>query len=461
MEVYSGALGHLGESSVFSVKVDEQSVFVEKYNDLHIAWFGDDFDNSVSIVVTVNEAVTSHRLSPTIFDISTTVDGAEVTFTLDQPRQLMLWEVNALDDRLLIIADYPSDDIPNPADADVDNIMDAGVDETGETDDTTKIQGAIDALDSGDTLYFPAGCYRASVINLQSDMTIYLEVGARLKAWDGATAGRWIKASSLNNVNIRGRGIIDGNERYSYNITFYSCNGASIDHILSFNPRKHPLQITDSSQNVSLENFYAVTTTTVGGGTGIHLTSSHDVLIEDCFVYSMDDAIAIGSVAYQTPASQYNITLRRYTAFLHASGSPLKFYTNYGHEIVANSHAITVEDVYVINVDAVFAWYSVCGSSLYNIQVDNVYVEKVSGPIFEIEVYDSPDSWWTGQYDCCQNEDGSWDGTPGTIHNVIINNVVCEEEEGEENDIGYYGQTGKTHDRAIYIITFNNIDRCT
>lgn len=462
IEVYSDALGFIQQSTVFSVTVNGQPVLVDEYRDLHIVWFGDDFDAAVTVEVIVSETVITHRLSPTAHGTTTAVDGSIITFSLDQPRQLMLWEINALDDRLLIIADYPDDDIPDPADSDVDNILNAGVDAMGQTDDTLKIQGAIDALGSDDTLYFPAGCYRANRLTLKSNMTIYLAAGTRLKVWgDGASGTEWITATGQNNITIRGRGILDGHEvggdgQYHYNTRWYACAGLTIENVLAYNSYRHNFQVLQSCSDILLKRVYSLTTSTLSGGTGLHLTSSHDILVEDCFTYSMDDGICIQSIGHSPPAPQYNIDVRRHTAFLQELGGVVALTTNYGHDEIADTHDITVEDVWAIQTDRIVKCNSVCGSSIYNVTISDVYVERITGNAFEIWVYDSPDSWWEGQYDCCRDEDESWDGTPGTIHDVAFSNIVCEDWGLENNDIGYYGQCRKTHETAIYDVAFND-----
>lgn len=52
------------------------------------------------------------------------------------------------------------------------NVRAYGAAGDGVTDDTDAITAAIDALPTGGTLYFPAGVYRVSNINLKSDMTV-------------------------------------------------------------------------------------------------------------------------------------------------------------------------------------------------------------------------------------------------------------------------------------------------
>ena len=52
------------------------------------------------------------------------------------------------------------------------NVKDYGATGDGVTDDTAAIAAAVEDLSTGETLYFPAGVYRVSKVDLKSDMTV-------------------------------------------------------------------------------------------------------------------------------------------------------------------------------------------------------------------------------------------------------------------------------------------------
>src|SRR5690606_18177609 len=104
---------------------------------------------------------------------------------------------------------------------------DYGVDASGATLATAAVQAAIDAAagSAQNILYFPPGKYTVGELWLGSDMTLYLAPGALLYGsgavadFDTGSGGVDIEGCShgmlrlyrVKNVQIRGRGVIDGN----------------------------------------------------------------------------------------------------------------------------------------------------------------------------------------------------------------------------------------------------------
>ena len=116
---------------------------------------------------------------------------------------------------------------PRLGDANVKNIADYTVDNTGATLVTSKIQSAINAA-SGATqniLYFPPGKYKVGELWLKSNMTMYLAGGAILYGSsatgdfntgsgginiEGCVHGM-IRIYKVKNTKILGRGVLDAN----------------------------------------------------------------------------------------------------------------------------------------------------------------------------------------------------------------------------------------------------------
>ncbi|UOQ50037.1 glycoside hydrolase family 28 protein [Gracilibacillus caseinilyticus] len=103
-------------------------------------------------------------------------------------------------------------------------------------DATDAIQRAIDSCEEhgGGTVYIPAGIYETGPIELKSNITLYLENGARLSfsedferypvvetRWSGYVCHGFmplIYANRVTNVSIKGDGVIDGNGRAWWDI---------------------------------------------------------------------------------------------------------------------------------------------------------------------------------------------------------------------------------------------------
>ncbi len=113
------------------------------------------------------------------------------------------------------------------------NIRSFGARGNGEVLDTAAVQAAIDACcpAGGGSVYCPPGCYLVGSVELKSNVTLYLEAGAKLLASPDRAQYRPVDihgfpANGLNyaqehmlwaknarNVTIAGRGAVDGNGR--------------------------------------------------------------------------------------------------------------------------------------------------------------------------------------------------------------------------------------------------------
>jgi polygalacturonase len=108
------------------------------------------------------------------------------------------------------------------------NVLDFNVIGDGKTKNTQAIADVIAACQAGGggTVYFPAGTYLTGAVHLRSNMTLYLEAGAKLlfstdfddypmvlTRWSGYQCYGYsplIYGIDLFNVSIKGEGIIDG-----------------------------------------------------------------------------------------------------------------------------------------------------------------------------------------------------------------------------------------------------------
>lgn len=117
--------------------------------------------------------------------------------------------------------------------AGVFNVRDYGVLGDGETLDTPAIQKAIDACATagGGRVVMPPGKYLSGTVHLKSNVTLFLEAGARLMgttkldeykppippaSMPEARWGKWHRAlilgEGVENIAIAGDGVIDGNK---------------------------------------------------------------------------------------------------------------------------------------------------------------------------------------------------------------------------------------------------------
>src|SRR5688572_23074638 len=151
-------------SPLYAVTANGTPLFVEKLTQfspemqVHYAHCSLSGPEAATFSVTVNEEFSSHTLSPRSRNIATARSGNTLTFS-SGPNYLIL-QVDAKE-LLFILVDAEEANPPRLGDANVKNIADYGIDNTGATLVTSKVQAAIDAASGAarSILYFPPGKY--------------------------------------------------------------------------------------------------------------------------------------------------------------------------------------------------------------------------------------------------------------------------------------------------------------
>jgi polygalacturonase len=313
------------KSPLYTVTANGTSQFVEKLTkfspemQVHYANFGVASGCTATVAVTLSSSFSTYTLSPKSRNIAVTKSGNTLTFT-SGPNYLILQV--ASQELLFILIDAQESNPPQLGAANVKNIADYTVDNTGATLVTSKVQSAINAA-SGATqniLYFPAGKYKVGELSLKSNMTMYLAAGAIL---DGSTSTGDYAATgtpavestshgvvhlyNISNTKILGRGVIDGegtainqgsNDTPAFKINVLRVDKSSnilIDGILVRDPVFWNTLVYTSDQ-VTIQNYKVInrrpTTTTYNQTDGIDYDASTNGTITNTFVYSGDDNLS-------------------------------------------------------------------------------------------------------------------------------------------------------------------------
>ncbi len=213
-------------SSVFSLKADSTNIPVVSYlDDYDYAEFS--FSGTITIQVTASENITSYSISPMAKNITGTVNGNKLTFSLSSSTYVII-KINNLK-KLVIAADPLETDIPASSGPGIHNVTQSpyNADKTGATMATKAIQKAIDDAHNagGGIVYVPAGVYKCANLYLKSNVTFYLAGGSVIVGTgNGADYVTDFNKSSLgkdgtyfirtttgsHDITIRGRGTIDG-----------------------------------------------------------------------------------------------------------------------------------------------------------------------------------------------------------------------------------------------------------
>ncbi len=154
------------------------------------------------------------------------------------------------------------------------NVMKYGATGDGVTDDTAAIAAAIEALSTGDALYFPAGVYRASRVGLKSNMTVQGDGWCSvIKLIDNAPDDYTNCLDIEGEENVIIRDIKLDGSRWADGEYRQASTGASKDY------RLNGIRIRASS-NIRIENVWMHN----NGYHGCVMTKSRNVVIDRCKV---------------------------------------------------------------------------------------------------------------------------------------------------------------------------------
>ncbi|GCF11505.1 glycoside hydrolase family 28 protein [Dictyobacter arantiisoli] len=379
--------------SAIRVTVNNQVVFVERYKDISYVRFA--FTGAARVTVTAVNAA-SYSISPRRYSIHPTVHGQNLSFTLHEPRQLIL---QAGSDKLFLFADAPEQHAPNPTASNVLDVTRYVNDISGRSIQTAHIQQAIYAAATQHAiLYFPAGLYRTGTLNMRSNASLYLSSGALLSgtgyAWD--TPDSLLLFKDVQNVRLFGHGAIDlhgmalrnsaGDAGRVKLIRTINANNITLQDITLRDSGSWTVHILDS-HTIRVNNLKILNDPTMTNNDGIDPDSSNNVSINGAFIYTGDDCFAVKtSGALHLLAASHNISIEN--SICYTRKSALKV----GTETRATLSNITFQQNDVIHADRAIALYMADGSIMNNIKYLNTTSEAIGGNIrqrlIDIEISD-------------------------------------------------------------------------
>ncbi len=302
----------------------------------------------------------------------------------------------------------------------------------GKTLDTKAINQAVNVCHGtgGGTVYLGPGTYLSGTIQLQSNVTFYLEAGATLlasaniddfetnpvaKQDSGSSQKHLIFARDAENITIAGPGRIDGQGRKFWTpslrkslppeeawrdvamfdwkplprasplLEFYNCRHLRIEDVRIENSPGWTLRPIQCDRvfihHVTIKN------PGVGPGTaGITPTCSQNVFISDCMIDTGDDAICLKS---ENPYSEEVAVSRNITVtncVLSCCGDGFKFggATRGGFENVTFSNSVIFNDEVPLpaRVVAGIALEVVEGGWIDGVLISNIRMQRTRTPIF-------------------------------------------------------------------------------
>lgn len=221
-----------------------------------------DFEGKVHMEVTVEDVeITSAKLSPLVYGIVPKVEGNKISFDLEYTGNYVL-EFN--EDSKTALHIFTSEIEKNPI-----------TKEQADKDDSI--------------IYIGPGVYKADAIPIESNQTVYIAGGAFVYGQ--------IRTEDLENVTIRGRGIISGaiyNRRseseYTIPLEIRKTDTVLIEGITFLDPAGWTIALY-KSKNVTLNNVKIITARQ--NGDGISVQSCENVEVNGGFVRTWDDSLVV------------------------------------------------------------------------------------------------------------------------------------------------------------------------
>lgn len=447
-------------SSIYSLTVNGQPIFVEQYNSTSYAHFA--FAGKVDIEISVKENVNNYTLSPKSYSIQSNKNGNKISFSLNKPRKLILHQVNSIDEKLVIIADPPEDNPPRLGAANIVNIMDYNVDNTGTNDITEKIQQAIyNVSKKQGVLYFPPGKYKTKQLNLASNMTLYLAGGSILEATTeiNPSYGKGLLyLENASNTKIVGRGVINGNGSY------WRSRGGWYSTIIMSNTNNINLEdiiIRDTcvanvwmeySENNTVYNVKIIADPNPFNvnSDGFDFWSSRNITVDNAFYRGTDDATSQGGDTKGSIQNNENINVKNSVFYTNGGGAGA-FVIGVGtrQRSVKN---VNFENIDVVNTSVLIGLWPVAGANFENIYFKNIRVENIArkyqddGQDLIFQWHITPVEW----------EPNSAPEKLGYIKNIYLQNVSINDTKNTKSLFQGYDKTRRISNVNIENFYLNN-----
>ncbi|QYR23224.1 hypothetical protein KZ483_10060 [Paenibacillus sp. sptzw28] len=281
---------------IYKVKVDMHNV-----REASMAAF--DMDENVEVEIMCGLNVENAVIRPLSFEIMPVVKGTTVSFTLDRPRKLAI-EINGERfHNLHLFANPIEESPPTPEDPNVLVLKPA----IHRTEDILRLAASPLTPGGGipDVLYFAPGMHylEETVLRIPSGKTVYIAGGA-------VVVGSLV-CENVHDVNIRGRGILYLSDFHRFSafrgVRIVFSTGISVEGITTIDPPHYSIYL-GKSQNVRIRNFKSFSTR--GWSDGIDMMACSDIEIDDVFLRTSDDSIAIYGTRWDFVGDARNITVK-------------------------------------------------------------------------------------------------------------------------------------------------------
>jgi len=336
----------------------------------------------LKIEISTTKDVKSCNVLPSSYSIKPTISGKNITFYIEEPGFYTVIFNNSPDRALHIFVNPLEKDVPDKNDPNV--------------------------------IYIGPGEWTIEDIPLQSGQTLYISGGAVLHTS--------VHGIFLNNVTIRGRGIIDGSiwknwltpgEIARVPINLRNSKGITIEGVIITNPNAWALNLFEC-ENTVVKNVKIITARQ--NGDGITIQSSRNINVSDSFVRSWDDSLVVKNYSGDSKFINFN-NIQIWTDL--AQSMEIGYETNKGQKENA-----VISDISFRNITVLYNFHKPV-ISIHNSDdalVKNIYYENI---VVENALMGQGDAGENNQLIDFAVLASQWSSTKerGNIRNVSVENV--------------------------------------
>ncbi len=359
----------------FELEVNGQPVFVYHTRTAAFAYFS--FDGEVEVKVRSLAPVYDYDIRPKSTHIAGELYRNQIHFTLDKAANLSI-EINKNIKRPLFI-------FANPLETSIPDSSDKQV------------------------IFFEAGkIHDPGEVFIKSNQTVYIEGGAVVRGHFMTDRGK--------NIKIMGRGILD-NSLYLKGehrpIEINRCDNVRIEGII-LSECRHWSCASFASKNITYHNLKIVSDN--DWDDGIDIVGSRDIMVNNCFIRTKDDCIAIKSgVNYFTDFNSGfdvdNVLVQNSVLWNGVWGNALEIGFETRTDTIKNVTFKNCDIIHVEGPEGTFTIHNGDRAVVKNVLYENIRVEDARGWLIDFKILES-------RY--------SKDTKRGKIEDVVFRNITVE-----------------------------------
>ena len=310
-----------------------------------------DLAGRANITVSCPQEIVSAKVLPTSYGLVPKVQGKTLSFTLAQPRHLTI-EVNGnWVNSLHLFANPPETNAPSPNDPNV-IYFGPGIHEIGSLE-----------VGSGKTVYVAGGAVVRGVIKPEEKFSISGYSGLRNYQPTLRLRG--------SHITLRGRGIIDGGRSptHARNLVYAQGTNLFLEGVILRDSSTWTVPVR-RCENVHIQNLKLIGYR--ANSDGIDICNSQDVLVEGCFLRTLDDLVVIKTDKGQGPVR--NVLVRGCVLWNEVAHA-----LSVGAELREDVDGVTFRDCDIIR-DKGREWtlrvYHCDSARVSNIRFENLRIEE-------------------------------------------------------------------------------------